>query len=111
MPRAGFGFRVITLAKGAVKVRGLLEPTTAAIKPIKVRRDFGPICCDVWVPPQLCLLHQMCSFSSEAKDISSAKDMQDTLNKESSDDTTVSASFGVMGFGFDSSNQFSKVKP
>lgn len=106
--RAGFGFRVIAITPGAVKVRGLLEPTTASIKPAKVSKI------SIWFIVIFGyrlthLLYQMCSFSSEAKDISSVKDMQDTLNKESSDDTTASLSLKVKGFGFDSSNQFSKV--
>ena len=34
--------------------------------------------------------------------------MQDTLNKEASDDTTITAGFSVFGASFDSSTSFSK---
>ena len=51
---------------------------------------------------------QLCTKSHEAKDISSYKDMQDNLLKESDDDTTVSAGASFAGFAFSSKNAFSK---
>jgi len=81
----GFGLSVLALPKSERKVRGLGEPEIAFIKGTKV-----------------------CSFSSEAKTISSVNDMQSTLNKESSDDVSASLKVSTFGATFDSSNSFKK---
>jgi len=53
-----------------------------------------------------------CTFSSKAKDISSSRDYQESLSKESSSDTSITVGFDVKHKGveaaFDSKTSFSK---
>ena len=49
-----------------------------------------------------------CTFSSKAKDISSSRDYQESLSKESSSDTSITVGFTVASFEFDSKTSFSK---
>lgn len=83
----GFGFPVVSVAAKSLrkKARGFGMPDVSYVKGSKV-----------------------CKFSSKASSISSVKDYQDTLKREASDDTTITAGFTVGPGSFDSTTSFSK---